>query len=158
MAKIIGVVIVMAAGVLAGIAHAEAPGHASMQMGLYLSKSFGHTRAAPVSLGFKLDRSSTYSDFNQQLRLNAQPSILDIRFNKNGLNAFSAAGVNVLKPSYMLGAEEEGFLSGVNWGLVGLGLFGAGIYYLAEEDRDDREERIARHEADTADGSAVNNE
>lgn len=148
---------ILAAALLAmasGVAQAELPVQVAPQFGLYFVKSFGGQQSQPLEVGAKFHYGDVHADIYHRHSKRYRPALFDLRFNNTGLTAFETAGVNVMQPQYLLGASEGGFLSSINWGLVGMALLGAGIYYAAEEDRDDREDRIAKKKKDTEGGSA----
>ncbi len=150
MKSYIGFVVCMLMASMAGVANAQLPNEVAPQLGFYLTKSFGSQQSVPAEYGVKFHYGDARSNIYLTRHTNYRPALLDIKFNHQGLTAFKTAGVNVLEPQYMLGAGEEGFFSSINWGMVGLAAFAAGIYYAAEQDRDDREDRIAEQKRKAA--------
>ncbi|MGB1580861.1 MAG: hypothetical protein ACPHER_05070 [Nevskiales bacterium] len=143
-----------------GIASAEWPHEASPQVGLHLTKHFGASSSQPFEMGASFNYGAADSNYYNPYANDYRPAMFSFKLNSVGHTAFEASGINVLQPAYVLGAdEEEGFFSGmwnnINWGLVGLVALAGVIYKVAEDDRDDREERINELEAETEDGSAT---
>lgn len=150
----IRIFLLMLLALCSGIANAELPVKTAPQVGFYLTKHFGSQQPMPVEMGARFHYGEVGANIYQREARSYRPALFDIKFNRNGLTAFETAGVNVLQPRYMLGAEEGGFFSNINWPLVGMAVVTTGIFIAAEDDRDDREDQIDELEQDTQDGSA----
>ncbi|MGH8529516.1 MAG: hypothetical protein ACRETN_06695 [Nevskiales bacterium] len=130
-------------------AQAGTPLQLEPQMGFYVTRYFGATAAVPTEFGFQFNYRDTTGYAYPAYGFNSRPALLDLRFNSGGVTALNISGVNALMPTYVLGQDEgaedgDGFLSNINWGLVGMVALGGGIYYASENYRDDREDDRAR--------------
>ncbi len=135
--------------VLAVNVQAGSPVQSEPQLGFYVTRHFGAVAAVPTEFSFQFNyRDATANDYPAH-EPGSRPALFDLRFNGDGITALNISGVNTLMPQYVLGQDEgagegEGFLSNINWGLVGMVALGGGIYYASENYRDEREDDRAR--------------
>lgn len=130
-------------------AQAASPVQLEPQLGFYLTRHFGAVTATPTEFGFQFNYRDAAANTYTVHRFDSRPALFDLRFNGDGITALNISGVNTLMPQYVLGQDEgagegEGFLSNINWGLVGMVALGGGIYYASENYRDEREDDRAR--------------
>lgn len=136
----------VAVGCLSSV-QAGVPTQMEPQVGFAWRHQFGGTTQSGHELGFTLNYSNTY-DYAMPMELRrSRPALMDLRFTDGSLTKFNLYGMNALVPKLALNEGEEssgGFLSkltdNISWGVVGMAALGAGIYYVSEEDRDDRKE------------------
>ncbi len=118
------------------------------QFGLYATKYFGAKSHVPVLYSMQMDYNLRNGNLNNGIEISTRPALLDLQFTRYGVVDFRASGVSALQPKYFLGSGEEGFFSFIDWSIVGLAAVGVGVLYIAEQDKEDRKDRIA--EADAA--------
>ncbi len=127
---------------LAGVSQADAPVVAP-QVGFSVTQRFGGPQAAPAEFGLKFHYGEVTANIYNQYDQRYRPALVDLRFTREGFTALNVSGVNALLPQPVLRQSEEaggGFLSGINWGLVGLAVLAGGLYAASSDDYDDDDE------------------